>query len=59
MSYFLRKKNGITSFHKEDSRDGFDHRQAPADMRKLVVCKETGETMLHKAARLGNEVNTE
>ena len=46
----------FVSFAQDDSRDGFESRQAPADMRKLVVCKETGETLLHKAARLGYEV---
>ena len=29
-----------------------------SDAKRLVVCKKTGETTLHKAARLGYEVPT-
>ena len=31
---------------------------AAQEIKKLVVCKDTGETMLHRAARLGHLVST-
>ena len=31
--------------------------EAPESAKRLVVCKETGETLLHKAARQGHLVN--
>lgn len=31
--------------------------QTAQEIKKLVVCKDTGETMLHRAARLGHLVS--
>ena len=31
---------------------------AAQEIKKLVVCKDTGETILHRAARLGHLVST-
>ncbi|XP_062588811.1 uncharacterized protein LOC134250466 [Saccostrea cucullata] len=42
-----------------DTSDDLPHTSAPVpgvgqEIKKLVVCKDTGETMLHRAARLGH-----
>ena len=37
-------------------REAFDKLDIPPEVKKMSICHNTGETILHKAARLGYKV---
>ncbi len=49
--------HGVYILQKLGSQYGLSEPDVVVEARRIVVCKDLGETLLHKAARLGNEVH--
>lgn len=51
------KDDDVVSMSSSVAECGINRRALPAEVKKLVTCHATGETVLHRAARLGYTVS--